>query len=197
MTAKHVFAATLGLFVLLSFKQPAVAEQRLSIEAGIPLPLVIHGSSIRYSGEPAPLGTGAIGYDLSITPHVWLTFRGRLSFNKARNSLGSRIVYSTTSAGLGWSTSLSKALGIDLFLSAAASLLYASLRIDDNIGLKTVSAGLQINAAIEKRLRSNWSLGLNIGLDEYLAPFNKEIWFNRRLGRTRFMTVGFGLAKRF
>ena len=82
-------------------------------------------------------------------------------------------------------------------MSAAASLLYASLRIDDNIGLKTVSAGLQINAAIEKRLRSNWSLGLNIGLDEYLAPFNKEIWFNRRLGRTRFMTVGFGLAKRF
>lgn len=165
----------------------------VSVSSGLPIPDSIHG----YKPRPADANRvrflghldGALGYqasDLPIAFGMWAA--GQLAVVEVL-----RVNAWSLSAAVGPGALLAlgpwTSAGIRVRGTTGPGVLWHRMHLDDRIEKTTVSLGWRSAVGCSVGVFRRFSLGVQVGREDYAAPFYNEIWFNQQLKGTGLWTA--------
>ncbi len=197
--AKLFLSSTILLLALALRSAPALAEEHLiGLQLGVPIPLVVHGSRTSGGSAPKLLFSGQAEY-LHRLPRTHRFLVGGwvgISHIRSDNTHSSHVEFASLGTELAWRPSPWASRQLQLTATAGIGALLTKITVDENINKSTISLGGRVSLRLSKHITKNWSAGLGLGFEAYGAPLYDPIWFNRRLGGTRFLVIGLSLEWR-
>ncbi len=194
--AKLFLSSTLLLLALTLRSAPALAEEHLiGLQLGVPIPLVVHGSRTSGGSAPKLLLSGQAEY-LHRLPRTHGLLAGGwvgISHIRSDNTHSSHVEFASLGTELAWRSSSWPWHRVQITATAGAGVLLTKITVDENINKSTVSLGGRVSLRLSRHITKKWSGGLGLGFEAYGAPLYDSIWFNRRLGGTRFLVVALSL----